>query len=123
MFKPPCLHAAALANKACPYGPYIPFYIGRKDKAVACPTGQIPPGTATAQMLVKGFAARNFTARDVVAMVGAHSCGANLSYVPFDTSFGVMDSPTYYTEVLTGEAPTTLPSDKSLAFDSLTTDF
>ncbi|CAN8101196.1 unnamed protein product [Discula destructiva] len=113
--------AASVANKACPYGPYIPFYIGRKDNDTSAPKDQIPPSFSTAPDLVKAFQARNFTAYDLVAMVGSHSCGGNLSFVPFDTTPGAMDSPTYYTEVLTGEAPATMPSDKSLALDPSTT--
>lgn len=72
--------------------------------------------------LVKAFQARNFSSIDLVALVGSHSCGGNRSFVPFDTTPGEMDSPTYYTEVLTGSAPTILPSDKALALDPSTTD-
>lgn len=68
------------------------------------------------------FQARNFSAIDLVALVGAHSCGGNLTFVPFDTTPGELDSPNYYTEVLTGSAPTILASDKSLALDASTTD-
>lgn len=84
--------------------------------------GQIPPPTLDAPTLVKLFQARNFSAIDLVALVGAHSCGGTNDFVPFDTTPGELDSPTYYTEVLTGSAPTTLASDKSLSLDALTTD-
>lgn len=110
-----------MANKACPWGPYIPFYTGRTDNPTPAPTGQIPPATFNASQLVDIFANRTFTAKDLAALVGSHSCGANLAYIPFDTTPGIMDSPTYYTEVLRGDAPTILASDKSLALDPLTT--
>lgn len=115
-------HIAAIANRACPKGVCLPFYVGRKDRDVPSPLGQIPPPTAPAPGLIRGFARRNFTSDDLVALVGAHSVGSNLSFVPFDTSPGVMDSTTYYSEVLIGDAPTTLPSDKSLSTYSETTD-
>lgn len=43
--------------------------------------------------------------------MGAHSAGKNHTGVPFDTTVGELDSPTYYTETRDGGAPTTLPSD------------
>lgn len=72
--------------------------------------------------MIHAFQTRNFTARDLVALVGAHGCGVNLSHVPFDTTPGELDSPTYYTEVLVGNSPATIQSDKYLAFYSETTD-
>lgn len=112
----------AVANKACPWGPYIPFYIGRKDNATASDPGQLPPPTLDAPTLVRAFQARNFSSIDLVALTGAHSCGGNSSFVPFDTTPGEMDSPAYYSQVLTGSAPTILPADKNLALDPSTTD-
>lgn len=112
----------AVANKACPWGPYIPFYIGRKDSTTASAPGQIPPPTLDASTLTHVFQARNFSAIDLVALMGAHSCGGNRSFVPFDTTPGELDSPTYYSQVLTGSAPTIIPSAKNLALDSSTTD-
>lgn len=112
---------AAIANKACPWGPYIPFYTGRVDNPTPAPKGQLPPPTFDAATLIPIFATRGFSAEDLVAMVGAHSVGTNLSHVPFDTTPGALDSTTYFTEVLLGNAPTILPSDHSLAFYPETT--
>lgn len=75
-----------------------------------------------AEAMVGIFAAKGFTAEELVALVGSHSCGANLSYFPFDTTPGVMDSPTYYTEVMIGAAPAILLSDMNLALSPLTTE-
>lgn len=69
------------------------------------------------------FGKRGFAFGDVVALVGAHSCGANLSYFPFDTTPGILDSTTYYTEVMIGRAPAILQSDKNLALSPLTTNY
>lgn len=65
------------------------------------------------------FAARGFSVEDLVAFVGAHGVGSNLSGVPFDTTPGVMDGWNFYTEVLTGAAPVSLPSDVKLASDPI----
>lgn len=83
----------------------------------------MPSDDLDAETLVAIFKDRGFTSEDLVALVGAHSCGANLSYFPFDTTPGVMDSPTYYTEVLRGDAPAILPSDKNLALSPVTTNY
>lgn len=67
------------------------------------------------------FQKKGFSAEDLVALMGAHSCGANSLYIPFDSTPGVMDSPTFYTEVLVGNAPDIIYADKSLALSNLTT--
>lgn len=105
----------AIANKACPWGPLIPFYIGRQDNPTAALVNQLPPPTTNASSMIQIFAARGFTSEDLVALVGAHSAAYNLSRIPFDTTPGELDSCTYYKEVLTGDAPTVLFSDRSLA--------
>ncbi|KAI7773923.1 hypothetical protein LA080_009639 [Diaporthe eres] len=103
--------AGAIGNKACRYGPYTPFYIGRTDNPVAALEGQLPPSILPAPTLISVFAARGFTDDELVALVGAHSAGKNHTGVPFDTTVGELDSWTYYTETRDGGAPTTLPSD------------
>lgn len=103
--------AGAIGNKACPGGPYTPFYIGRKDNATAPPLGQVPAPTFDAQTMIKIWGARGFTSDELVALVGAHSAGKNRTGVPFDTSVGELDSWTYYSETRDLYAPATLPSD------------
>ncbi|KAF3764259.1 heme peroxidase [Cryphonectria parasitica EP155] len=114
--------AGSIANKACPWGPFIPFYVGRHDNPTPAPEYQMPGAYSNASTLIAEFAARGFSVTDLVALVGAHSVGGDLWRKPFDTTPGVMDSPTYYTEVLVGNAPSILYSDKSLALDPASTD-
>ncbi|KXJ97284.1 heme peroxidase [Microdochium bolleyi] len=58
---------------ACPDGPRIRTFIGRVDSDRAGPDGKLPAVTADAQSLVDLFAAKSFTATDLVALVGAHT--------------------------------------------------
>lgn len=113
----------AIAVKSCPWGPYIPFYVGRKDNPTPARPDQIPSPFTDAPDLIQMFGAKGFSVVDLVALVGSHSVGGNLSHVPFDDTPGVMDSTTYYTQKLVGSAPATLPSDKFLALDPASTDF
>ncbi|KAL1873561.1 hypothetical protein Daus18300_003927 [Diaporthe australafricana] len=114
--------AGAIGNKACPGGPYTPFFVGRTDNPTAAAIGQLPPPFFDAQTLLKIFGAKGFTSDELVALVGAHSAGRNHTGTPFDTTIGELDSPTYYGETRAGRAPTSLPSDMSLALDPSTRD-
>jgi len=58
---------------ACPDGPRIRTFVGRPDNTKAAPEGKLPAVTATAQSLIDLFAAKTFTATDLVALVGAHT--------------------------------------------------
>lgn len=111
----------AIANKACPWGPFIPFYVGRRDSRYPGTPGQLPSAITSAKDLLEIFGKKGFSPVDLVALLGAHSVGGNLSRVPFDHTPDKMDSPQYYSEVLLGEAPTILPSDKFVALDPVTT--
>lgn len=107
--------AVAVANKACPYGPFIPFYTGRTDNPRPAPERQLPPPFFDAPQLISAFAKKGFSSRDLVALVGAHSAAVNATGAPMDSSPGKLDSCTYYTQVLNREAPAVLFSDFSLA--------
>lgn len=110
----------ALANKACPYGPYIPFYTGRTDNPTPAPQRQIPPPNFDAPKLIGMFANKGFSSTDLVALLGAHSAAYNLTGAPFDTTPSKLDSGTYYKEVLTGDTDAILFSDHSVATYSQT---
>ncbi|ROV92813.1 hypothetical protein VPNG_09116 [Cytospora leucostoma] len=114
--------AAAIATKVCPGGPYIPFYIGRPDNAFEATRGQIPPPTLNSTDMIEIFAERGFSPDELVALVGAHSVGKTLRSVPLDSTPEMLDSRIFYSQTQYGDAPETLPSDRSLALDPVTID-
>lgn len=93
--------------------------VGRTDNSTANPTA-IPGPNTNATTLIAGFAAKGFSSEDLVALVGSHSAGRNLSGTPFDTTVDELDSSTFYGETLNGTAPVSLFSDQSLATDEVT---
>lgn len=95
--------------------------VGRTDSSTANPTA-IPGPNTNATVLIAAFEAKGFTSEDLVALVGAHSAGRNLTGTAFDTTVDELDSSTFYGEVLDGTAPATLFSDQSLATDDVTKD-
>ncbi|KAH7040924.1 heme peroxidase [Microdochium trichocladiopsis] len=58
---------------ACPDGPRIRTFVGRPDSSKPAPDGKLPSVHADAQSLIDLFAAKTFTATDLVALVGAHT--------------------------------------------------
>lgn len=110
----------AVAIAACPPGPNMQIKVGRTDVTTANPTGQIPSPSSNATVLIAQFAAKGFDSGELVALVGSHSAGKNLTGTQFDTTPGNLDSTTFYTEVLDDDQPATLFSDQSLATDDAT---
>ncbi|KAG8158025.1 hypothetical protein KVR01_012297 [Diaporthe batatas] len=112
--------AGAVAIAACPPGPNIQIKVGRADVDTANAAGQIPSPASNASVIIAQFAAKGFDSGELVALVGSHSAGKNLTGTQFDTTPGNLDSTTFYTEVLDDEQPATLFSDQSLATDEAT---
>ncbi|KAK9426009.1 putative Peroxidase [Seiridium unicorne] len=119
--------AALVGTVSCPGGPRIRSFVGRNDNSEAGPTGKLPLPFQDAQFLIDLFAAKTFTASDLVALVGAHSTSKQ-SFVdpsragaPQDSTPGVWDTK-FYSETLTSDNTTILvfPSDKDLATYSQT---
>lgn len=106
----------AIAIAQCPPSPTLTVKVGRTDSSTANPTA-IPGPNSNATTLIAAFAEKGFTTGDLVALVGAHSAGKNLSDVAFDTTVDELDSPGFYGEVLNDTAPAVLASDLSLATD------
>jgi hypothetical protein len=100
-------------------GPAISFKVGRKDSNTANAQNQLPRPTDSADSIVASFTAKGFTSTDLVALVGAHSAGKNLSGVAFDTTVNRLDT-AFYSETLNGTAPTSLESDVNLSTSSST---
>ncbi|KAI0133711.1 peroxidase manganese-dependent 1 [Xylariales sp. AK1849] len=119
--------AAVVATVSCPGGPRIRTFVGRPDNSQAGPTGKLPSPFLDAQSLIDSFAAKTFTASDLVALVGAHTVSkqnfvnTSAPNAPQDTTPAVWDTQ-FYSQTLAGNNPTivTFPSDKNLATYSKT---
>lgn len=105
---------------SCPPSPTIKIRVGRKDNPVANPQGQIPPGSSTADELVRLFESKGFSRQELVALVGSHSAAVNAQNTALDTTVNSLDSPTYYGQTLAGTAPASIPADRSLATNDST---
>lgn len=116
---------ANTATVACPGGPRIKTFVGRKDSSVAAPDGLLPDPKDPADKLIELFGNKTITAPGLAALVGAHSTSRQRFFdeskanAPQDTSPGVWDV-LFYKQVLEG-APAevvTFPSDINLSKDA-----
>ncbi|KAI1429677.1 peroxidase [Xylaria sp. FL1777] len=113
---------ALVGTVACPGGPRIRAFAGRKDNARAAPTGKLPLPAMDAPTLIGLFVNKTFTASDLVALVGAHTAAKqrfvdpSRANAPLDTDPQIWDA-SFYGETLTGDNKTffILHSDKALA--------
>lgn len=139
--------AAAHAIKTCPGGPTVPVKVGRPDSDVANPTGILPSGHANGGDMVRLFgkhppftppqpytalttspltASKGFTAIDLAALIGAHTTARQRFTDPsqanatLDSTPGKWDNK-FYQETKSDSAPFTLPVDKSIATNPVTT--
>lgn len=115
--------AANVATVVCPGGPRIRTFAGRRDSAVANPAGKIPSPLQSAQALVDLFAAKSFSAADLVALLGAHSTSRQRFFdpsragAPQDSTPGTWDVK-YYAETRSSDNRTgvlVFPSDRNVA--------
>ncbi|KAI0017625.1 heme peroxidase [Xylariomycetidae sp. FL0641] len=104
----------ALGLLACQDGLTIPFSAGRVDNKTASPTGQMPTGTDDAASTTAAFKARGFTAKELIALLGAHSVGKDKNGAALDSTVGDLDT-TFYTETADNSAPASLDSDRFLS--------
>lgn len=68
--------AGAHAVATCPGGPTVKAVVGRTDSSAASPMNLMPPGfgpNATHDILLALFEDKGFSARDLAALVGAHT--------------------------------------------------
>ncbi|KAI1361669.1 peroxidase [Xylaria arbuscula] len=113
---------AKVATVACPGGPRIRAFAGRKDNARAAPTGKLPLPSQDAPFLIDLFAKKTFTASDLVALVGAHTAAKQRFVDPARAGAALDSTPQtwdtrFYGETLTGDNSTVfiLHSDKALS--------
>ncbi|KAI0147356.1 peroxidase [Xylariaceae sp. FL1272] len=119
--------AAIVSVVSCPGGPKIRAFAGRKDESRAALPNLLPSPFQSAQELIDLFAAKTFTASDLVALVGAHTASKQFFVDPSragasqDSDPQIWDT-TFYRETLKGDNKTIFifPSDKALATYSST---
>jgi hypothetical protein len=110
----------AHAVATCPGGPVVQTLIGRKDATAACPDGQLPPANAGGDALLRRFAGAGFSAKDLAALIGAHTVSRQFVTAPVnigaaqDTTPGTWDI-TYFVETIRNTAPFRFVSDFNLA--------
>lgn len=116
---------ATVATVACPMGPRIRSYVGRKDSSVACTDGLLPGVNSDADTLIKLFQDKTIEPHGLTALVGAHTTSQqrfvdpSRAGDPQDASPGVWDVK-FYKQTL-GDAPPRVfrfASDVVLARDS-----
>ncbi|KAI0391917.1 peroxidase [Xylariaceae sp. FL0594] len=118
---------AIVGTVACPGGPRIRTFIGRKDDNRAAPPGKLPSPFMNAPTLISLFAKKTFTPSDLVALVGAHTSARQRLVDPsragaaLDTDPQIWDA-SYYRGPLGNDNQTIfiLPSDQALARDPST---
>ncbi|KAF2188880.1 class II peroxidase, partial [Zopfia rhizophila CBS 207.26] len=111
--------AAAIGIVSCPGGPAISFYVGRTDTNTANAESQIPSPSSNASVLISQFAAKGFSATDLVALVGAHTTAKQLTGEAMDSTVGQWDVE-FYSETVDNSAPSSLDSDRFLSNSSET---
>ncbi|CAK7562279.1 MAG: hypothetical protein SEPTF4163_000115 [Sporothrix epigloea] len=122
---------AMVATVTCPGGPRIRTFVGRPDVDDRIPPPEehlLPNPASSVSTILELFAAKTFTATDVVALVGAHT--VSHQYVtepkyagfPQDTTAGVFDTK-FYAETGGAVPPVgvySFESDKVLSTDAVT---
>ncbi|OAA60800.1 ligninase H2 precursor [Cordyceps fumosorosea ARSEF 2679] len=120
--------AAAVGAVACPQGPRVRSFVGRRDSAAPAPRGNLPSPFASADALLRLFADKTLGARDLVALLGAHTASRQITVdrnrtgAPQDTTPGVWDA-AFFRETAAATAPAQVvrfPSDTNLAADPRT---
>jgi Peroxidase len=85
--------AGAHAIKTCPGGPTVQIFVGREDRSSPNPDGLLPPATISGQDNLELWAAKGFSAREVAALVGAHSTAKQFVTDTSKAGAGLDDTP------------------------------
>lgn len=115
--------AAAVAIAICPLGPRVQALVGRQDSSVAAPEGEIPETSDSVDEILSTFAAKGFSAQDVVALVGSHTAARQFFDDPTKAGASIDSTPstwdiTFYAQTLAGTAPYSFSSDKRMSTDT-----
>lgn len=79
----------------------------------------MPAANAAADTVISDFAAKGFSATELVALVGAHSAARNLAGTALDSTVDDLDT-VFYSETADGTAPASIPADINLSSASAT---
>lgn len=119
---------ANVGTVACPQGPRVRTYVGRKDGTQASPDDTMPLQTWAADELLPLFADKTISPQGLVSLVGAHTTSQQRfayperALEPQDSTPGVWDV-VFYQETMNPNTPQRIlkfPSDVHLADDSRT---
>lgn len=115
--------AAAVAISSCPLGPTVKALVGRKDSTVAAPVHSMPSSKDSVDKILSVFAAKGFSADDVVALLGTHSVAVQVNDDPSQAGKSLDSTPSvydtkFYTETKEGKAPYSLQSDRLMSNDT-----
>jgi hypothetical protein len=110
----------AHAVATCPSGPIVQTLVGRTDATVAAPDGQLPAADVAGDEALSHFQAAGFDAKDLAALIGAHTVSRQFITAPAsagaaqDTTPGIWDI-LYYVQLIAKTAPFSFISDINLA--------
>ncbi|KAJ7022470.1 heme peroxidase [Mycena alexandri] len=111
--------AGVLGVLACPGGPTIPVFVGRRLALNIAPMGLLPNPEDPVDKLVARFADMGLSVRQMIALIGAHTTGKQRFVNPadaldaFDSTVDIWDT-RFYTETAT---PGLLPGQFKLDSD------
>jgi hypothetical protein len=114
---------ANVATVACPLGPRIRTFVGRKDDARLPPDGLLPDPNDSAEKLIKMFEDKTIKPHGLAALVGAHTTSQQRFFKPQraldpqDSTPGVWDV-LFYPQTLDPRTPKRVlkfPSDINLS--------
>lgn len=117
--------AGAVAISACPLGPKVKAFVGRTDSATAPPEHSVPSSRDSVSKILGAFAAKGFSAKDVVALLGTHSIAVQFHDDPSKAGTALDSTPNtfdikFFKETQKGTAPYSLQSDTLMAHDNQT---
>lgn len=122
---------ATVGAVVCPQGPRVRSFVGRIDNPKPAPLHNLPSPYGSADAIIAQFADKTITAKDLVALLGAHTASqqtkvyANRTGAPQDTTPGVWDT-VYFRETQAKKCPPEVVrfvSDTNLAADARTSGF
>jgi hypothetical protein len=116
------LSRVAKAVLICPGGPLVTTMVGRTDATGPCPPNELPAPNVSASDALSHFSARGFNARDLTALIGAHTTSRQFVTVPAKAGAAQDTTPAdwdilYYSQTIARSAPVSFVADENLVAD------